>query len=127
MFLLQVIIVGPAILLIRSRTRHLPKPPRAEEIDYSVLRKPIFASLSICNFLQGLVFYLPSIFIPCKSYILHTLHHKLKLDSLRSRYVALTNPAIYPASLDQSLSDHWLTEHRPRFRLRRCARLAIRF
>ncbi|PVH83628.1 MFS general substrate transporter [Cadophora sp. DSE1049] len=59
-----VIIVGPAILLIRSRTRHLPKPPKADKIDYSVLKKPIFASLSICNFLQGLVFYLPSIFIP---------------------------------------------------------------
>ncbi|KAH6718038.1 major facilitator superfamily domain-containing protein [Leptodontidium sp. MPI-SDFR-AT-0119] len=59
-----VIIVGPAILLVRSRTRHLPKPPKAEKIDYSVLKKPIFASLSICNFLQGLVFYLPSIFLP---------------------------------------------------------------
>lgn len=68
MFLLQVIIVGPAILLIRSRTRHLIKPPKAEKIDYSVLRKPIFASLSICNFLQGLVFYLPSIFLPCTSH-----------------------------------------------------------
>ncbi|KAH7370445.1 major facilitator superfamily domain-containing protein [Rhexocercosporidium sp. MPI-PUGE-AT-0058] len=59
-----VIIVGPAILLVRSRTRHMSKPPKAEKIDYSVLKKPIFASLSICNFLQGLVFYLPSIFLP---------------------------------------------------------------
>ncbi|KAH7417975.1 major facilitator superfamily domain-containing protein [Cadophora sp. MPI-SDFR-AT-0126] len=59
-----VVIVGPAILLVRSRTRHLQKPPKAEKIDYSVLKKPIFVSLSICNFLQGLVFYLPSIFIP---------------------------------------------------------------
>ncbi|KAL2066173.1 hypothetical protein VTL71DRAFT_2244 [Oculimacula yallundae] len=59
-----VAIVGPAILLVRSRTRHLTEPPKVKKIDYSVLKKPIFFSLSICNFLQGLVFYLPAIFIP---------------------------------------------------------------
>jgi MFS family permease len=40
---------------------------KRKRIDYSTLRKPIFTFLSICNFLQGLVFYLPGIFLPCLS------------------------------------------------------------
>lgn len=64
--LLQTVVAGPAILLLRSRTRFIATPKAKVQIDYSVMRKPIFSVLAVANVLQGLAFYLPGIYLPCK-------------------------------------------------------------
>jgi hypothetical protein len=70
-FLLQkFLIVGPTLFLLKA-----PCPPSDNEkkhlssavatrFDNTVFRKPRFVAMSYSNLLQGLVFYLPTVFIP---------------------------------------------------------------
>lgn len=59
-------LVGPAILLLRSRPRVSDEKPIKARIDYAVLRKPVFYILAVENLLQGLAFSIPLFYLPCK-------------------------------------------------------------
>ena len=60
----QFVLVGPFLPLLKPR---LPSKIMSKEeckFDFSVLKKITFASASISNVFQGLVFFLPGIYLP---------------------------------------------------------------
>jgi hypothetical protein len=60
----QFVLVGPTLPLLKGRIP--PEQIVSCNVDRRVFTKTIFFTMSFSNLFQGLVFFLPSIFIPCK-------------------------------------------------------------
>ena len=62
--------MGPTLFLLKAPPPDDEKKDLtsavAARFDSTVLRKPRFVAMSYSNLLQGLVFYLPTVFIPGK-------------------------------------------------------------
>ncbi|KAJ9635068.1 hypothetical protein H2199_008554 [Coniosporium tulheliwenetii] len=62
----EIVLVGPTLPLLRSRKvkADAVRRPADLQIDFKVLKKPTFLILAFSSLFQGLVFYLPGIYLP---------------------------------------------------------------
>jgi hypothetical protein len=64
--LIQFVIVGPTLPLLRSRLPSRTTSAIQDNFNVGVLKKKAFFMVTFSNFFQGLAFFLPGIYLPCK-------------------------------------------------------------
>lgn len=66
MILIKLVLVGPTLPLVRGRLIRQIDNGIENKINPAVFKTPMFFAVTCSNVLQGLVFFLPNIYLPCK-------------------------------------------------------------
>jgi MFS family permease len=61
----MLVLIGPTLPLCRGRYSFSKSKPNTK-VDWTILKNPVFWAFSFSNLFQGLGFYLPGIYLPCK-------------------------------------------------------------
>jgi len=61
------VVIGPTLPLCRGRILSREEEGSKVKLDLGMLKNPVFLSLSFSTLLQGLAYFLPGIYLPCRS------------------------------------------------------------